>query len=133
MTVVRVPEPAIIGNAIGTILPDFVPPLLSVLKNSIPRTISIAKKNIINDPAMAKDGTSKPMNPSNSLPKKKNNKIRMPETVVANPAWISPIFCLIPINIGMEPKMSITANKVKLTVTISVIFNVSSPYMVYDL
>ncbi len=40
--VVRVPEPAMIGKAIGTTLPDLLP--LSPLKNSIPMIISIPRK-----------------------------------------------------------------------------------------
>ena len=55
--VVRVPGPAMRGNAIGTM--DAVFGLLS-LYNFIPKIISVAKKRIMIDPATAKEFISTP-------------------------------------------------------------------------
>ena len=63
------PAPAISGKAIGNMDP---PPCESCLKSSIPSIISMAIRNIINEPAMAKDDTSIPKMPSSGLPINRN-------------------------------------------------------------
>ena len=118
MMVVKVPEPAINGKAIGTTLPLFA--FLSGLKNSNPNTISNPKIKITILPATANDLTSKPNNPKNSFPTNKNKIINAPDANVACAERIAPpILSLKEIKIGIDPNISITANKVKLTVNIS--------------
>ena len=117
MTVVKVPEPAINGNAIGTIEPAFA--LLSPLKNSMPNTISSPSINNTIEPAMANELISSPINCKNRSPRKKNNNINIPETNVALHALICPILFFNEINTGIDPSTSITANKAKLAVRIS--------------
>ena len=118
MMVVKVPEPAISGKAIGTTLPLFA--FLSGLKNSNPKTISNPKIKITMLPATANDLTSKPNNLKNSFPTNKNKIINAPEANVACIERITPpILSFKEIKIGIDPSISITANKVKLTVNIS--------------
>src|SRR6185312_1786206 len=111
MIVVSVPEPAINGKAIGTTLPLLG--FFSSLKNSTPRIISSPMIKITRLPATAKDCTSSPSRLRNCWPTNKNNIINAPEATVA---WVEricpPIFSFRAINTGMEPKISITANKV---------------------
>ena len=111
MIVVSVPEPAISGKAIGTTLPLLG--FFSSLKNSTPKIISRPMINITRLPATAKDCTSNPNKLRNCWPTNKNNIINAPEAMVA---WVEricpPIFSFRAINTGMEPKISITANKV---------------------
>ena len=119
MMVVSVPLPAINGKAMGTTLPLLA---LSALKNSKPRTISnpIIKITIL--PATANDFTSKPRRFKNCFPKKRNRIISAPEASVACTFFISPpIFAFREMSTGADPSMSITANKVKETVMISLI------------
>lgn len=116
ITVVSVPDPAMMGKATGTILPALV--FGSPLKNSIPNTISKPRINNTMEPAMAKEDTSNPSIPKNRSPKKKNSKMRAAETSVARPALICPILFLNEINTGIEPKISITANKANVAVSV---------------
>jgi len=120
MIVVRVPEPAINGNAMGTTLPLLG--LLSDLKNSWPSTISRPMINITILPATAKDCTSRPNRFKNCFPMNKNRIINAPEAMVA---WVEricpPIFILSDANTGILPTISITAKRVKVTVNISLI------------
>ena len=115
--VVNVPDPAIIGNAIGTMLPEVSPS--SDLKSSIFKIISNAKRKITKAPANAKEAISIPIKLSNRSPTNRNKIIINPETRVAFSDWICPILDLKPIIIGMEPKISITAKRVSVTVSIS--------------
>ena len=117
ITVVKVPDPAIKGNAIGTIEPALA--LLSPLKNSMPNTISRPRINNTIEPAIANELMSSPINRRKRSPKKKNNNISKPETKVALRALIWPILFFSEINTGIEPSTSITANKAKLAVSIS--------------
>ena len=119
MMVVNVPEPAIKGKAMGTMVPDLG--LLSDLKNSIPNTISNPKINITIEPATANDFISTPSKFKNGLPRKKKSIINPPDIMVAFPELIPPIFSLMEVNIGTEPTISITANKVKVMVSNSFI------------
>ena len=115
--VVSVPDPAINGNAIGTTLPLLG--LLSGLKNSSPSTISRPRIKITILPATANDFISRPSKPRNCLPKNKNKIINAPEARVACVERICPpIFALSVIKIGVEPSISITANRVKVIVRI---------------
>ncbi len=118
MIVVSVPEPAINGKAMGTTLPLFG--LLSGLKKSRPNTISKPIINITMLPATANDCTSNPSKFKNGCPKKRNKIMKAPDAMVA---WVEritpPIFSFKEIRIGIEPSISITANKVKVTVIIS--------------
>ena len=81
MIVVRVPEPAINGKAIGTTLPLLGFP--SCLKKSTPNTISnpIIKITIL--PATANDCTFNPKIFNNCWPKNKNKIINAPDASVA--------------------------------------------------
>ena len=78
---VKVPDPAIIGNAIGTIDPELSPS--SDLKSSIFKIISNANKKITKAPANAKEAISIPIKLSNLTHTKRNKIIINPETRVA--------------------------------------------------
>src|ERR1700739_2819761 len=106
------------GNAIGTTLPLML--LLSGLKNSIPNTISNPNIKITTLPATANDLISNPSTFKNSLPKNKKTIIKQHETNVACvERMVPPIFSLSETSTGMEPNISITANNVKVIVSIS--------------
>ena len=81
--VVSVPAPASNGNAIGTILPEVLPSLLSPLKKLIPSTISSPIKKIIKEPASANELTSTPKILRIVTPKNKKASIRIPAVRVA--------------------------------------------------
>lgn len=117
MIVVNVPEPAIKGKAIGTMLPDFES--CSPLKNSTPNTISNPSMKITIEPAMANELISNPNNSKNLSPIKKNPNISSAETNVACTELISPIFFFNDNNTGTEPSISITAKSVSDVVIIS--------------
>jgi hypothetical protein len=111
------PAPAIKGKAIGKIDPD---PCDSVLKSSMPSTISIAIRNMIKDPAMANEDTSIPKTPSNGLPmNRKEIKIRN-ETSVTFADLTSPDLALMPMIIGIEPGISIMAKRTMKAAKISI-------------
>jgi hypothetical protein len=101
------PAPAIIGKARGTMdeLSE-VPPL----KISIPKIISMAKKNNTKDPAMANDSISTPNTPSIASPKNRNETSMINENKVVLNGYILFPLVLRLIIMGMEPIMSITAN-----------------------
>lgn len=68
-------------------------------------------------PATAKDCTSRPNKFKNCCPTNKNIIINAPEAIVARADCICPpIFSFKEINIGIEPKISITANNVNVIV-----------------
>jgi hypothetical protein len=67
---------------------------------------------------MAKEDTSNPSIPKNRSPKKKNSNMSATETSVARPALICPILFLNEIRTGIEPNISITANKAKVAVSV---------------
>jgi hypothetical protein len=117
MIVVNVPDPAINGKAMGTTLPLLG--LVSGLKKSTPRIISSPIIKITILPATAKDSTSSPSKDKNGCPKNRNRTIKTPEARVAciDLIW-PPILSFREIKIGMEPKISITAKRVKVTVMI---------------
>lgn len=117
MTVVSVPLPAITGNAMGTTAPAFG--LLSPLKNSKPNTISKPSMNNTIEPATAKEAISNPIKFNTLSPIKKKRIISKPETKVARKALMPPILFRNEMSIGMEPSISITANKAKVQVSIS--------------
>ena len=114
MIVVNVPDPAINGNATGTMVEDFPSP--SDLKNSIPKTISNPNIKITIEPATAKDFTSKPKILNMDSPKNKKSNINTPAMDVTLKALISPNFFFKEINMGMDPIMSIIAKIVSDTV-----------------
>ena len=128
ISVVSVPEPAISGNATGTILPEGVPG--SSLKNSTPSTISKPTKKITIEPATAKDLISTPKKPRKPSPTNRKSIIKKPDASVAFPIWISPNRSFKPIKIGTAPSMSITAKSVKLTVNIWSMLNCKSMWKV---
>ena len=113
--VVRVPLPAIIGKAIGTTAPECA--FLSPLKISWPNTISNPNKNITIEPPTANDFTSKPNTCKKGFPKNKNKIISTPDISVTLSDLMAPDFSFMAINSGIEPTISITANKVKITVS----------------
>lgn len=112
--VVKVPEPAINGKAIGTTVTADT--FFSLLKNSRPSTISKPRIKITIDPPTAKEPTSNPRMARNFSPRNMNRIINAPEIRVAFNSLIFPIFSFRPINIGTEPTISITAKRVKVTV-----------------
>jgi hypothetical protein len=111
------PAPAINGKAIGNIDP---PPVESCLKSSIPRTISIAIRKIINEPAMAKDETSIPKTPSSGLPIKRNARKIKKETRVTFADLTSPDLAFMSIIIGIDPGISIIAKRTMKAAMISI-------------
>ena len=117
MIVVSVPEPAMIGKAIGTMEPTLW--LLSPLKKSQPHTISRPKMNNTIEPATANDLMSRPSRFKKYLPAKRKTSIRPPDTIVALHALMKPILFLSEISTGMEPSISITANNAKVAEMIS--------------
>ena len=118
--VVRVPDPAINGKAMGTTLPLLALP--SDLKNSCPNTISSPMINITILPATAKDCTSSHRRSRNCFPINRKRIINAPDAKVA---WVDricpPIFTLREASTGILPTISITAKRVKVTVNISLI------------
>jgi len=106
--VVIAPAPAIRGKAIGTIDP---PIEASCLKSSIPRTISIPIRKIMKEPAIAKEDTSIPNTLSKGLPMNKNAMNIPKATKEVFPGSISPVLALISRIIGIEPGISMIANK----------------------
>ena len=122
INVVIVPAPAISGKAKGTTVE--CPTSGSDLKKSTPKTISKPSKNIIKPPAMAKEATSRPKSCKISCPTNKKATIKIPETTVACKALSSPSFFLRKsIIIGIEPKISMTENKISDTDAISLKLN----------
>ena len=115
MIVVRVPLPAIIGKAIGTTVPECAS--LSPLKISCPKTISKPSKNITIEPPTAKDLMSNPNIFKKGFPRNINAIMKAPEIKVTLSDLMPPIFSFIAIKSGIEPTISITANKVKMTVS----------------
>jgi hypothetical protein len=69
------------------------------------------------EPPTANDLTSNPNNCKKGFPKNKNNIISAPEIRVTLSDFMAPDFSFIAINSGIEPTISITANKVKITVS----------------
>ncbi len=112
--VVKVPAPARSGNAIGTILPDWLSPG-SDLKNRIPRIISRPMKNITKDPAKANEDISTPNRPSIEAPaNRKANMIPVAKLVTTEGLNDKPSF-LIDMSTGIFPSISMTENKIKVT------------------
>ncbi len=118
--VVITPVPAIRGNAIGIM--DAVSGAAS-LYNRIPSIISRARKKITIEPAIAKEDRSTPSNDNNCSPMNKNRTIIIKEVIVAFSDSICPTFILKSMIIGIEPRMSITENKIKVALRISMIFS----------
>lgn len=114
--VVNEPAPAINGNANGTM--ESVSGISS-LKKLTPRTISIAIINITNDPAMAKDDISRPMMFNISSPRKRNEIMMSNETQLAFADCMCPDFLRNSIIMGIEPKISMIANRIIVTDNIS--------------
>ena len=83
MIVVKVPDPAIRGKAMGTMLPERVS--VSCLKNSMFRTSSIPSRNMMMDPAIANELTSIPITVKSLSPNNRNAIISNPATMVAIP------------------------------------------------
>ena len=79
----------------------------------------ISIKNKINEPAMAKEPTSIPMIFRIELPTNKKTIINTNETKVAFSEWMCPTFLRTSITTGIEPMISITANRIMVTVNIS--------------
>ena len=118
--VVKLPGPAIKGKARGkTVAVIAAEPLLSSLYKVIPKIISKAIKNNINEPATAKEFTSIPIKFSKLLPTKRNKIIIKPAIKEAFSDCICPTFLRKSIIIGMLPIISITANNTIKAVIIS--------------
>lgn len=83
--VVMVPVPAISGKAMGTILAVSG---ISSLYNLIPKIISMARKKITNEPAIANDLTSTPKKRRIVSPKNRKSTIIINDTNVACSALI---------------------------------------------
>ena len=111
-----VPVPAIRGNATGTI--EAVSGISS-LYNLIPKIISRARKKITSEPAMAKDFTSTPKSFKMDSPKKRKPIMMISDTSVDCSALIYPTLFFTCNNTGIEPTISITANKIAETESMS--------------
>lgn len=111
------PAPAISGKAIGKIDPE---PWESCRKISMPRIISIAIRNMMNEPAMANDETSIPKIPSSGLPISRNASKIKKETRVTFADLIPPDLDLRSIIIGIDPGISIMANRTINAASISI-------------
>ena len=111
-----VPVPAISGNAMGTI--EAVSGISSLYKR-MPRIISMARKKITSEPAIAKDLTSTPRKRKMVSPKKRKTIIMIKDTTVACSAFIYPTFVFIWRSAGIEPMISITAKRMVDTVSMS--------------
>jgi hypothetical protein len=70
-------------------------------------------------PAMAKELTSMPKMPRSGAPKIRNARKIASETSVALQAWMVPVFALISKIMGIDPGMSIMANRTIKLATIS--------------
>jgi sensor histidine kinase YesM len=110
----KVPVPAIIGNANGTIEEEFAS--VSVLKMEIFRHISNPRRNKIILPAIIKELISIENKSKIACPKNKKVTMIIPATVAVFLAWIYPILFLILIIIAVQPSTSITANSIKKAV-----------------
>ena len=111
--VVKVPAPAMMGKARGTIAP--LAALGSSLKNRIPKIISKPIKKIIREPARAKEATSIPKISNTEVPKKRNSIIKKPAISVVLAACTSkPCFFKFKM-MGKEPGISITVKRMRLT------------------
>ena len=109
MHVVNEPAPAISGKTSGTMVE--LPSGESFLKMVMLNVISIARAIRTTAPAMAKDGMSTLKNFNNASPMKRNTTNKPKASNDALPALIFPAFSLMSKIMGMEPTMSITANK----------------------
>ncbi len=114
-SVVMVPAPAINGNAMGKT--DAVSGMSS-LEILMPRIISSEIKNKTNAPAIANDEISSPINFKILSPKKRKRSMINNDVRVAFSECMLPALLLISIIIGMEPIISMTANKIIETVSI---------------
>jgi hypothetical protein len=86
----------------------------------MPRIISIAIKNIIKEPAIAKDDTSIPKMASNGLPISRKASNIKNETSVTLADLTSPDLDLISMIIGIDPGMSIIAKRTIKAARISI-------------
>lgn len=112
--VVIVPAPAMSGKAIGkTVLLLF--PDSDSRKSVIPKIISIPKKKIIKEPAIAKEEISTPNNFRIFSPNNKNAIMITPAIIEALNDSISRPLLFKSMIIGIEPKISITENKIRET------------------
>jgi hypothetical protein len=69
------------------------------------------------DPPTANDFTSKPKICKKGFPKNKNKIMSAPDISVTLSDFMAPDFSFIAISKGMDPTISITANRVNMTVT----------------
>lgn len=114
MSVVIEPAPAIKGKARGTIGLVFSS-CGSCLKTSMFKTISRPKKNMISPPATAKEEKSTPKSSRIDSPINKNEKSKIPETkVILNESSFLNFFFR-SIMKGIEPKISMTEKRIRVT------------------
>ncbi len=119
MIVVNVPEPAIKGNAIGTTVTARTS--FSLLKSSKPKTISKPKIKITIDPPTANDLTSSPDKFKKCSPMYRKRTMNAGNK--CGPQFIMPPNLFFnETNMGIDPMISITAKRVKLTVRSSLKF-----------
>jgi hypothetical protein len=85
----------------------------------MPVIISKAIKNKIKEPAMANDPTSIPMMSRMEFPTKRKTIISKKETKVAFSECMCPTFLRTSMTTGIDPMISITANRIIVTVNIS--------------
>jgi len=115
-SVVKVPVPAIKGNARGTT--EAAVGTVSLLICT-PRIISNATIKMSMEPAIAKSPMEMPIISSMEFPTKRNVIIMQKETKEAFAAFIDPLVCFNVMITGIEPMMSITANNTMVTLRIS--------------
>jgi hypothetical protein len=86
----------------------------------MPRIISMAIRNMMNEPAMANEETSIPKMPSIGLPINRNARKITSDTIVTLTGLTSPDFDFMSSIIGMEPGMSIIAKRTMKDARISI-------------
>ena len=116
-TVVRAPAPAMSGKMIGTMVAE--PPGPWYLNISISRTISQASMRMMIEPATAKDWISTPKRDSMASPRNRNSRNMTDDSSAAFPASTLRPLSLRPMMTGVDPVMSITANRTMKALNIS--------------
>jgi hypothetical protein len=80
----------------------------------------MAMRNMINEPAIAKEETSIPKMPSKGLPINKNASKIKKETRVTLKDFITPDFALMSMSMGIDPGISIIAKSTMKAASISI-------------
>jgi hypothetical protein len=114
MIVVMVPAPEMSGKARGTI-EEVVESSVFSWNIFMPNVISNPMRKIIIAPAIANEATSTPKSLRIESPRYKKLIIRIPAAMVAFSDSIWPAFLRNSIIMGIEPRISITENRIRVT------------------